>query len=216
MLPIPREALDDFGLKERRGALVAQVPAGGAAAKAGIEPGDVIVQYNGRAVTNSEDLVKMVVATKPGTTVPVKVMRNKQEKTLNVTVEELDLEAEQNGGRRRPQQDQQQDDQSSQGAGGFGLTLENVTPAMARRLRMPNGQTGAVITDIDPDGPSAGALRQGDVILSVNRQRVATASDAARELGKIQSGRIAQLLVWRAGAGGAGGDGEVFVTVKKD
>ena len=74
---------------------------------------------------------------------------------------------------------------------------------------MPNGQSGAVVTDIDPDGPSAGALRQGDVVLSVNRQRVASASDAARELGKIQSGRIAQLLVWR-------GDGEVFVTVKKD
>jgi len=208
VLPIPREALDDFGLKERKGALVAQVPSGGAAAKAGVEPGDIIVQYNGRAVNNSDELVKMVVATKPGTTVPVKVMRNKLEKTLNVTVEELDLEAEQNGGRRRPQQDQQQDDQS-QGAGGFGLTLENVTPAMARRLHMPNGQSGAVVTDIDPDGPSAGALRQGDVILSVNRQRVASATDAARELGKVQSGRIAQLLVWR-------GDGEVFVTVKKD
>ena len=216
VLPIPREALEDFGLRERKGALVAQVPAGGAAAKAGIEPGDIIVQYNGRAVANSEDLVKMVVSTKPGTMVPVKVLRNKQEKTLNVTVEELDLEAEQNGGRRRPQQDQQQDDPSQQGAGGFGLTLENVTAAMARRLRMPNGQTGAVVTDIDPDGPSAGALRQGDVILSVNRQRVSTASDAARELGKVQSGRIAQLLVWRTGAGGAGGDGEVFVTVKKD
>src|SRR4029078_677783 len=107
---------------------------------AGMEPGYNTVQYNGRPVNNSDELVKMVVATKPGTTVPVKVMRNKQERTLNVTVEELDLEAEQNSGRRRPQQDQQQDDQS-QGAGGFGLTLENVTPSMARRLHMPNGQT---------------------------------------------------------------------------
>src|SRR5262249_7012323 len=163
------------------------------AAKAGVEPGDVIVQFNGRPVTNSEELVKMVVATKPGTTVPLKVLRNKQEKTLNVTVEELDLEAEQSNGRRRPQESQQQDDQS-QGAGGFGLTLENVTPSMARRLHLPSGQTGAVITDIDADGPSAGALRQGDVIMSVNRQRVSNATEAARELGKIQSGRIAQLL----------------------
>src|SRR3954470_2571252 len=208
VVPIPREALEDFGLKERKGALVAEVPATGAAAKAGIEPGDIIVQYNGRPVSNADELVKMVVATKPGTSVPMKVLRNKQEKTLNVTVEELDLDAEQNPGRRRTQPETQQDDQS-QGAGGFGLTLENVTPAMARRLHLPSGQTGAVITDLDADGPSAGALRQGDVILSVNRQRVANANDAARELGKIQSGRIAQLLVWR-------GDGEVFVTVKKD
>jgi serine protease Do len=208
VVPIPREALEDFGLKERKGALVAEVPATGAAAKAGIEPGDIIVQYNGRPVSNADELVKMVVATKPGTSVPIKVLRNKQEKTLNVTVEELDLDAEQNPGRRRAPQESQQDDQS-QGAGGFGLTLENVTPPMARRLHLPSGQTGAVVTDVDVDGPSAGALRQGDVILAVNRQRVANATEAARELGKIQSGRIAQLLVWR-------GDGEVFVTVKKD
>src|SRR4029450_3675807 len=58
-LPIPREAFEDFGLKERKGALVAQVPSGGAAAKAGIEPGDIIGQYNGRPVNNSDEPVKM-------------------------------------------------------------------------------------------------------------------------------------------------------------
>src|SRR5215210_6810763 len=133
VLPVPREALEDFGLKERQGAMVAQVAPNGAAAKAGVEPGDVIVQFNGRPIKNSEELVKMVVATKPGTSVPVKVLRNKQEKTITVTVDELDLEAEQNNGRRTPQPQQQQDDQQ-QGAGGFGLTLDNVTAQMARRL----------------------------------------------------------------------------------
>jgi serine protease Do len=209
VLPIPREALEDFGLKERRGALVAQVPSGGAAAKAGIEPGDIIVQYNGRPVNNSDELVKMVVATKPGTTVPIKVMRNKQEKTLNVTVDELDLEAEQNGGRRPQQSDQPQSQSDQQDAGGFGITLDNVTAQMARRLKLPSGQTGAVVTEIDPDGAAAGALRSGDVILAVNRRPVSNAAEAARELQKVPSGRIAQILVWR-------GDGETFVTVKKD
>jgi len=208
VVPIPREGLEEFGLKERKGALVAQAPSGGAASKAGVRPGDVIVQYNGRPVNNNDELVKMVVATKPGTTVPIKVLRDKQEKTLNVTVEELDLEAEQNGGRRPQQPDQTQPD-DQQGAGGFGLTLENVTPQMSRRLRLPSGQTGAVITDVDTDGPAAGALRSGDVILAVNRKAVSNAADAARELAKVPSGRIAQILVWR-------GDGEIFVTVKKD
>src|SRR5712671_5260210 len=137
VLPIPREALDDFGLKERRGALVAQVPAGGAAAKAGIEPGDIIVQYNGRPVANQDELVKMVVATKPGTPVPIKVLRNKQERTLNVTVDELDLEAEQNGGRRPQQPDAPPQQSDQQDVDGFGLTLNNVTAQMARRLRLP-------------------------------------------------------------------------------
>src|SRR5262249_54604491 len=149
-----------------------------------------------------------VVATKPGTSVPVKVMRNRQEKTLNVTVEDLDLEAEQNGGRRSPSQSQQEPPEEH-GASGFGLTLENVTPAMARRLQLPSGQTGAVITDVDPDGPSAGGLRAGDIILSVNRKSVSSAAEAQRELQKVQSGHLAQLIVWR-------GNAETFVSVKKD
>ncbi|HEY2149362.1 MAG TPA: trypsin-like peptidase domain-containing protein [Vicinamibacterales bacterium] len=207
VIAVPRDGYEDFGLKTRMGALVAQLPAGGASAKAGMEPGDVIVQYNGRPVNNSDELVKMVIATKPGTTVPVKVLRNKLEKTLNVTVEELDLEAEQSPQRRPAPDDQQAPEQ--QNTGSFGLTLENVTPAMARRLRMPSGQTGAVVTDVDVDGPSAGALRPGDVILSVNGKAITSAAAAAAELQKVQTGHIAQLRVWR-------GDTEVFVPVKKE
>jgi S1-C subfamily serine protease len=150
----------------------------------------------------------MVIATKPGTSVPIKVLRNRQEKTLNVTVEELDLEAEQNPGRRTPERTQQ-DQPEQQGTGSFGLTLENVTPSMARRLRLPSGQTGAVITDVDPDGPAAGLLTNGDVILSVNGRSVSNAADAARELGRVEAGHLAQLRVWR-------GEQEVFVPVKKE
>jgi serine protease Do len=149
----------------------------------------------------------MVVSTKPGTTVPIKVMRDRQEKTLNVTVEELDLDAEQNGTRRGPSRDNQPPEEH--GASGFGLTLDNVTPSMARRLALPQGQSGAVIADVDPDGPAAGGLRPGDVILSVNRKPVSSAVEAQRELQKVQSGHLAQLIVWRGGS-------ETFVSVKKE
>ena len=210
LLNVRGEAYQDFGLKERKGAVVAQVPSSGPAAKAGIEPGDVIVEYNGRPIANNDELVKMVVATRPGTSVPVKVLRNRQEKTFNVTVEELDLEAEQQAtgsGRRNQEPDTQQPEE--QGANGFGLTLENLTSQLSRRLRLPSGQSGAIVTDVDPDGPSAGALRQGDVILSVNGRSVSNASEAQRELQKVQSGHLAQLRVWR-------GDNETFVPVRKE
>ena len=208
MTAVPREGYEDFGLKSRMGALVAAVAPGGAAARAGFEPGDVVIEYNGRPVAKSDELVKMVVATKPGTTVPVKVLRNKQEKTLNVTVDELDLAAEQAGRTGRNNNNNNQPPEEQQG-GGFGLTLGNLTPQMARRLQMPSGQSGAIITEVDPDGAAAGVLRAGDVILSVNRRPVASAADASRELRNIASGRIAQILIWR-------GDGEVFVTLKKE
>jgi serine protease Do len=207
VLAVPREGFEDFGLKTRMGAVVAQVSPGGAAAKAGMEPGDVIVQFNGRPIKNNDELVRMVVSTKPGTSVGVKVLRNKQEKTLSVIVDELDLDAEQNTARRTPQNDQQAPEEH--GAGGFGLTLENATPQLSRRLRLPSGQSGAVVNDVDPDGPSAALLRQGDVILSVNSKAVSSAAEAARELQKIEARHIAQLRVWR-------GDGEVFVPVRKE
>ena len=59
-----------------------------------MRPGDVIVEFNGRKVENDRGLVDMVVATRPGTSVPVKIVRDKQAKTLNVTVGELNLDQE--------------------------------------------------------------------------------------------------------------------------
>ena len=66
-----------------------------------------------------------------------------------------------------------------------------------------------MVSDVDPDGPSAALLRQGDVILSVNGRAVSSAADAARELQKIEARHIAQLRVWR-------GESEVFVPVRKE
>jgi serine protease Do len=89
------------------------------------------------------------------------------------------------------------------------LTLENLSPQTARDLQVPSGQSGAVITEVDPDGPASGVLGRGDIILSVNRKQVGSAGEAARELQKVQAGHLAQLIVWRR-------TGETFVTVKKD
>ena len=151
----------------------------------------------------------MVVATKPGTAVPVKVLRDKKEKMLTVTVEQLDLDAENQNVQTRRSNNQSNEPTEQQGSG-FGLTLSNLSPQVARRLQLPSGKNGALISDVDPDGPAAlSGVRSGDVILQVNRKPVSNAADAARELGAVPSGRLAQILLWRA-------DAEVFVTVKKD
>jgi len=189
---VPRDAIVELGLKQRVGALVSTVEANGPAGKAGMEPGDVIIEYNGKPVSNRDALINMVVVTKPGTTVPIKVLRNKGEKTLNVTVEELNLAAEagQRGGGGG----------GEEAGTGFGMRLETLTPNMARQLRMPQGSTGAVIADIDPASPAMrGGLQPGDVILQVNRQPVASAADAAKVLQKVPPGGTALILLWRDG-----------------
>jgi len=209
MVNVPRDAYEDFGLKSRAGALVSVVASGGPADKAGVKAGDVIIEFNGRPVTNTGDLQKAVTTTKPGTSVALKVMRNGKEQSLNATVEELDLDAERGQQAKNTQREQPEE----QGQDSFGLTLSNLTPQISRRLQMPSGQSGAVITDVDPNGPSVGALRQGDVILAVNGTRVASAAEAGRELQKVASGRFARILVWRV----AGSEGsEVFVTVRRE
>ena len=204
---VPREGFADFGLKSATGAIVATVAPGGAAEKAGIEPGDVIIDFNGHPIAKSDDLVKTVISTKPGSQVPVTVLRAKQEKTLTLTVDELDLDAEQ---RRTSRNGPVQTPQKDHGAG-FGLTLQDLTAAVARRLQIPTGQSGALIADIDPNSRAAAAgVRPGDVVLSVNRVTVSSATEAGRELQKIPSGGLAQLLLWRSELG------QVFVPVRKD
>jgi serine protease Do len=206
--PIPANALDEFGLKDRNGAVVMSVSPGSAAAKAGLEPGDVVIAYNGKPIKNRDELVSMVVATKPGTSVPVRIVRDKQERTINVTVDELDLEAETQtsrgpGGGR-------DNNPSQEASTGFGMTLGNITPDVAQRLRLDRNVEGAVIVDVDPDSPAARAgLSQGDVIVRVGRAAISNAGEARRELERVPAGGTAFLRVLRNGQ-------ETFVTVQKD
>src|SRR5262252_8508403 len=185
---VPREGFEEFGLRSRTGAVVSSVLPNSAALKAGMEPGDVVIEYNGRPVSNRDELVKMVVATKPGTSVPVKILRNKQEKTLSVTVEQLDLDAENQTTQTKRNNNQREDNSETQGSG-FGLTLSNLTPQISRRLQLPSGRSGALVSDVDQDGPAGqSGVKAGDVILQVNHKPVATAADAARELQTVASG----------------------------
>lgn len=204
--PVPADSLEAFGLRERRGALVGSVARGRPAAKAGMEPGDIILEFNGRPVKNRDELVATVVATKPGTTVPVKVLRDKQEKTLSVTVEELDLEEE--GNRNTEQRTSvEPDEEPSQG---FGITLSALNADTARRLRAPSDVQGVLVSDVEQGSPAfrAGLVR-GDIITRVNRQTVRSPQEASRLLAQVPSGGTAFLLVLRGGQ-------EQFFTVRKE
>jgi serine protease Do len=176
---------------------------GGPASKAGLEPGDVIVEFNGRPVKDSDALVAMVVNTKPGTSVPITIYRDKQRKALNVTVDELDLAAEQG------QQTSRQEPQSAPSATGFGMEVDAITPDIAQELELPRGKGGAIVTRVERNSPAFNAgVAPNDVILEVNRQPVTSVSQVTRELQRAGSGDTVFLLVWRAG-------GQVFVPMTK-
>ena len=202
--PVPRDSYAELGLKERRGALVASVSGGSPAQAAGMKPGDVILDVNGKPVSSRDELVQTIMALTPGTTVPMKVIRDKEEQTLNVTIGELNLERESES----TANDGESGDQDT--SAGFGMTLGNLTAERARRLDLPAGTTGAVIMEINPSGAAArSGLAEGDVILRVNRQKVTSAAEANRELQRVESGGTAFTLIWRRNQ-------EVFVPLKKD
>jgi serine protease Do len=178
------------------------------AAKAGLERGDVIVEYNGRPVVDSDALVAMVVATKPGTTVPITVYRyrDKQRKTLTITPDELDLEAER-AGRRLNTPDQAEP--LAPTTTDFGMELEALTPELARQAQLPRGSGGAIVTDVDRGSAASNAgVQPGDVILEVNRQPMANLSQVTRALQDVPAGNTVLLVVWREGR-------EQFLTMTK-
>ncbi len=199
--PVGAEAFEDHGLSSRSGAFVSAVTPSGPAAKAGVKALDVIVEFNGKAVKNRDQLVDMVTRTKPGSTVPLKVIRDGKNTGLNVTVGELDLEAEAGT---------TEEESAVEETAGFGVGLEDITPDIARRLELPRSTRGALVSEVDPGSTAAnGGLRRYDVITQVNGQPVTSAADAKAKLQAVASGRLARILVMR-------GAQELGFAIRKD
>jgi len=167
--PVTRELAKAMDLDERKGALVADVLAGGPADQAGVERGDVIVSFDGKAVERSHDLPAMVAATPVEKKASLKVVRNGEERSLTVQVAELAHETAD-----KPPSDQ---DETR-----WGLRLQDLTPQIARKLGVDADQ-GAVVADVEPGSPAQRAsLRRGDVILEVDRKPVASVDEVKQAL----------------------------------
>ncbi len=203
--PMSREYASSLGLPNTNGAEVKNVPAG-PAATAGMRAGDVIVEYNGRPVTDNGDLVGMVTRTAPGTTVPVRVMRDRKSVSLNVRVEELNLDQERTRMEQIPGRVPNREEETSTD---FGMALRDLTPTVRRQLNLPSGRNGAVVASVTPFGPAFDAgLQLGDVILSVSNQPVGSVEEATRALSAIAAGQTARIIVWQEG-------GEVLVRLRR-
>jgi serine protease Do len=199
---LQRDELPEFGLKERKGALVSEVIANSPAAKAGLEPGDLIIEFNGKPIPNRQALISMVMASRPGGTVPIKVLRDKAEKSLSVTVEELNLDAESNRTTTETS--------DTEVGSGFGMTLAPLSANMARRLQVPSGTRGVLVSDVDPTSSAARkGVSPGDVILQINRRPVETTAEASKALAAVRAGGAVQILLWSQ-------ERERFVVITKE
>jgi serine protease Do len=186
--PVTKELADGFGLQKPVGALVNSVEKGGPAEKAGVEPGDVILRFDGKPVASSEDLPRVVGGTKPGSRVAMQIWRNKAARDVQVTVAELPDDraaAQQKRGAKPP----------AAKPGVQGMSLIDLTEAQRKELKV---EGGVLVEDAQGAAARAG-IRRGDVILAMNNQDVKSVEQFIQAMGQVEKGRIVALLVRRAG-----------------
>ncbi len=181
----------EFKLKENtKGVLVGDVTADSPAEKAGFKSGDVIVELDGKKVTDSRHLRLEVAETRPGTTVPVKILRDGDARTLDVTVKALP-------GSEELAQNTTHDKNDTGTLNG--VTVDDLNRNAREQYKLPDNLKGVVVTDVQPGTAAAEAgLKPGDVIQEINRKGVKSADEAVR-LTEHPSDKTTLLRVWRSG-----------------
>jgi serine protease Do len=181
---ITPELAKSFGLKDDKGALVSQVANDGPAHKGGIETGDVIIEFDGKKVSEMNDLPRVVASTPVGKAVEVKVLRGGNEVVREVKIAEME-------------QNEEAANVSSSTRKPLGMTVQNLTPEIAKGLGLKT-ETGILVANVAPGSPAAKAdIRSGDVIRQVNKKPVKDVEDFKQKIETAKDQETILLLIQR-------------------
>jgi serine protease Do len=184
--PMTKELAASFKRADATGVLVSSVIEGSPAEKAGLRSGDVIVEFDGKKIAKSEDLPRLVAETPIGNEVPLVVVRDGKEMKLNARVAKLE------DGEPAKVAD-------TDGKGKLGLSVQPVTPPVARELGL-KAKEGLLVRDVAEGSRAAEAgIRRGDVIVEVNREPIKSVDDLKVRVDKQAKGEPMLLLVNREG-----------------
>jgi len=174
-----------FGLEKEEGILVSDVMPDSPASEAGLQTGDILLELDGKKIESVSSFRNTIALTAPGTEVTLKLRRDGKEMTRKVKIGRQPEEAAQAAGPSAP----------DSVAGRLGLTVEPLTPQWKERLGIRDEQ-GVVISGVAPDSPAAAfGLREGDVVLSVNRQTVNSPKEFMEALERSKkTGRVLLLV----------------------
>ena len=173
---------DKFGLKDENGALISAVTPDGPSAKAGLKEGDVIISFQGKKIKNMNNLIRLVSSTPVGTDAEVVVIRRGEEKTFHVKL-----------GQRPGSEEIASENQTSK-MESIGLELETLTPENAQDYRLSTTE-GLLVLQVEYNSPAFEAgLRQGDIILEVDREKIKTVGEFNRKLDDYKPGDT--MLLW--------------------
>ncbi|KQU48166.1 protease [Sphingomonas sp. Leaf339] len=200
--PIDDDTAAALGIAKNQGELLAGVAPGGPAEKAGLRPGDVVTKVNGQAVTPDTTLSYLASNVPPGQSAKLDVLRNGRPQSFNVVVAERpsDKQLAALSGQGDDFTTDEGDDStpgmtSPAGSNTLGLTVQTLTPAIARQVNVDSTVRGVVIAQVDPASDAAGKLQRGDVISAVNGTPVRTPAEMASAVAQAKAAGRPQVLV---------------------
>ena len=197
--PMSDDIADSLKLPHNKGEIVARVEPGQPAARAGIQQGDVIVKVNGQEVT-PDNTLSFIVANQPvGSRVTIDLIRNGKRISTTAVVTQRPPE-DQLASAVGDDEDQDQGDDGSATTqsvrSALGVSLQTLTPAIARQIGVDETTHGVVITNVDPSSDAGEkGLRPKDVILAIGNRRVATAAEAAAAVNEAKKGGFKTVLL---------------------
>ena len=178
-----------FKAGDTRGALVGDITPGGPAAQSDLRKGDIIVSVNGQPIADANQLRLMIGEMAPSGNVKLKVLRDGATHEVNIKLGEFPSK-----------QERASLDNQSEGSALEGVTVENVTPELARELKVPPATKGVVVDEVSPASRAAEAgLRSGDVIQEANHQPVKSVNEFRSAVKSKAKDDPVLLLVNRAG-----------------
>ena len=177
---VTKEVAEAIGLGKAQGALVRAVEPGAPADKAGVEAGDIIVKFEGKAVEKSSDLPRMVGSTKPGTRSTLTVFRRGAYKDLSVTIAEIEADKP----ARKANEPEDKPKTSSAGQA-LGMSVSDLTEAQKKELKLKGG----VRVDAAADAAARAGLREGDVLVAIANIEVNTVKDFEAAVAKLDKSK---------------------------
>lgn len=181
---VSRDLALSFGLEKPMGALIAQASSNGPAGKAGVQPGDIIVRFNGKDVMRSSALPPMVGLVRPGVTVPVDIVRNGKPLTLSVTIEQL------------PEPEQVSQNRPAPSRELLGMTIEPVPQTLASDLNLDGG---VLVKEVSGEPALSAGLRPGDVITQIGGENLKSLDQLRQVVPNLPLDRPIPVLVVRGG-----------------
>jgi serine protease Do len=187
---VTKDVAESLGLGKAQGALVRGVEAGSPGEKAGIEPGDIITRFDGKAIEKPSDLPRLVGNTKPGTKSTVTVFRRGNSRDLSVVIAEIEPDKPT---RTSEREEQPAKPSASAAAKSLGLAVSDLTEAQKKELKLKGG----VKIESATDAATRAGLREGDIVLAINNSEVANAKEFESALVKADKSKPVSVLFRR-------------------